>query len=69
MSIGLMDFVAHGFVDEGWVGRGLGEGGGEEGEALEVEDLGGGKLSPYVNGGRKRHTARKGRDEVMFVCG
>jgi hypothetical protein len=35
----LVDFILHRAEDEVGVGRGVGEDGGEEGEALEVEDL------------------------------
>lgn len=38
-AVGLVHAVLHGVVDEPWVGRGTGEGGGEDGETLEVEYL------------------------------
>ena len=38
-AVGLMDLVAHGGVDERGVRWRVGQGGGEEGEALQVEDL------------------------------
>jgi hypothetical protein len=40
-AVGLVDAVLHGGVDQGGVGRGVGEDGGQEGDALEVEDLDG----------------------------
>jgi hypothetical protein len=39
LAVWLVDFVLHGEVDHVWVWWGATQGGGEEGSALEVEDL------------------------------
>lgn len=53
-AVGLVDAVLHGEVDEFGVGRRLAEGGGEEGDALQVEDDVGARVAGRQDGAGPR---------------